>query len=92
MQLRSLQTLERQIGRQLRFIELKKGAIERRIHWRLRDFEQKGLHRFDDEFRFLRTWLEKPLTVGAVAPVASATLKASLRSSGPARAARAAVR
>ena len=68
MQLRSLQTLERQIGRQLRFIELKKGAIERRIHWRLRDFEQKSLHRFDDEFRFLRTWLEKPLAVGAVAP------------------------
>ena len=41
MQLRSLQTLERKIGRQLRFIELKKGALERRIHWRLRDFEQK---------------------------------------------------
>ena len=68
MPLRSLQTLERKIERQLRFIELKKGAIERRIDWRLRDFEQKNLNRFDDEFRFLRTWLEKPLSVGAVAP------------------------
>ena len=66
MPLRALENLERQIGRQLRFIELKRGAIGRRIGWRLRDFEQKNLNR--DEFRFLRTWIEKPLTVGAVAP------------------------
>jgi phosphatidylethanolamine/phosphatidyl-N-methylethanolamine N-methyltransferase len=50
------------IQRQLRFIELKRGAIGRRIGWRL----QKNLNR--DEFRFIRTWIEKPLTVGAVAP------------------------
>jgi phosphatidylethanolamine/phosphatidyl-N-methylethanolamine N-methyltransferase len=66
MPMRALEDLERQIQRQLRFIELKRGAIGRRIHWRLRDFEQKNLNR--DEFRFLRTWIEKPLTVGAVAP------------------------
>jgi phosphatidylethanolamine/phosphatidyl-N-methylethanolamine N-methyltransferase len=29
--------------------------------------EKKGL-RLDDEVRFIRSWLEKPLTVGAVAP------------------------
>jgi phosphatidylethanolamine/phosphatidyl-N-methylethanolamine N-methyltransferase len=52
--------------RQLRFIELKRGAIGRRIGWRLRDFEQKNLNR--DELRFLKSWIEKPLTVGAVAP------------------------
>jgi phosphatidylethanolamine/phosphatidyl-N-methylethanolamine N-methyltransferase len=66
MPLRALQDIERQIQRQLRFIELKRGAIGRRIGWRLRAFEQKNLKR--DEFRFLRTWFEKPLTVGAVAP------------------------
>lgn len=66
MPLRALEQIERQIGRQLRFIELKRGAIGRRIGWRLRDFEQKNLNR--DELRFLRTWIEKPLTVGAVAP------------------------
>ena len=55
MPLRGLQNLERQIGRQLRFIELKRGAIGRRIGWRLRDFEQKNLNR--DEFRFLRSWI-----------------------------------
>ena len=66
MPLRALEDLERQIQRQLRFIELKRGAIGRRIGWRLRDFEQKNLNR--DEFRFIRSWIEKPLTVGAVAP------------------------
>jgi phosphatidylethanolamine/phosphatidyl-N-methylethanolamine N-methyltransferase len=66
MPMRALEDLERQIQRQLRYIELKRGAIGRRIHWRLRDFEQKNLNR--DELRFLRSWIEKPLTVGAVAP------------------------
>jgi phosphatidylethanolamine/phosphatidyl-N-methylethanolamine N-methyltransferase len=68
MPLASLTKLERKIERQLRFIELKKGAIERRIGWRLRAFEQKNRNRFDDEFRFFRSLIEKPLTVGAVAP------------------------
>ncbi len=66
MPMRALEDLERQIQRQLRFIELKRGAIGRRIHWRLRDFEQKNLNR--DEFRFIRSLIEKPLSVGAVAP------------------------
>jgi phosphatidylethanolamine/phosphatidyl-N-methylethanolamine N-methyltransferase len=66
MPLRALEDLERKIERQLRFIELKRGAIGRRIGWRLRDFEQKNLNR--DEFRFFRSLVEKPLTVGAVAP------------------------
>ncbi len=66
MPMRALENIERQIQRQLRFIELKRGAIGRRIGWRLRAFEQKNLNR--DEFRFIRTWIEKPLSVGAVAP------------------------
>jgi phosphatidylethanolamine/phosphatidyl-N-methylethanolamine N-methyltransferase len=66
MPMRGLENIERQIKRQFRFIELKRGAIGRRIGWRLRAFEQKNLNR--DEFRFIRTWIEKPLSVGAVAP------------------------
>jgi phosphatidylethanolamine/phosphatidyl-N-methylethanolamine N-methyltransferase len=66
MPLRALEDLERKIERQLRFIELKRGAIGRRIGWRLRDFEQKNLNRA--EIRFFRALVEKPLTVGAVAP------------------------
>ncbi len=66
MSLSPLEHIERRIERQLRFIELKRGAIGRRIGWRLRDFEQKSFKR--DEFRFFRSLIEKPLTVGAVAP------------------------
>jgi phosphatidylethanolamine/phosphatidyl-N-methylethanolamine N-methyltransferase len=66
MPLRALEDFERKMKRQLRFIELKRGAIGRRIGWRLREFEQKNLNR--DEFRFLKSWIEKPLTVGAIAP------------------------
>ncbi|MPZ39493.1 MAG: phospholipid methyltransferase [Rhizobiales bacterium] len=61
-----LRALEDKIQRQLRFIELKRGAIGRRIGWRLRDFERKNLSRA--EFRFFRSLVEKPLTVGAFAP------------------------
>jgi hypothetical protein len=68
MPLQHLQDLERKIGRELRFIELKRKAIGRRIERRIREFEQKNRNRFDDEFRFFRSWIEKPLTVGAVAP------------------------
>jgi phosphatidylethanolamine/phosphatidyl-N-methylethanolamine N-methyltransferase len=68
MPLQGLHQLERKIERQLRYIELKKGAIGRRIGWRIRAFEAKNRNRFDDEVRFFRSWMEKPLTVGAVAP------------------------
>jgi phosphatidylethanolamine/phosphatidyl-N-methylethanolamine N-methyltransferase len=68
MPLQAWQDLERKIGRQLRFIELKKSALERRIGWRLRAFEKRNRSRFDDEIRFFRSWIEKPLTVGALAP------------------------
>ncbi len=34
----------------------------------IRRFEQKNGIRIDDEFRFFRTWIEKPLSMGAVTP------------------------
>src|ERR1700752_553238 len=33
-----------------------------------RRFEQKNGIRLDDEVRFIRSWIEKPLTTGAVTP------------------------
>ena len=86
MPMRALGDFERQLQRQLRFIELKRGAIGRRIGWRLRDFEQKNLNR--DEFRFIRSLIEKPLTVGAVAPSGKALARVMAkyvdpRASGP---------
>lgn len=45
-------------------IELQKKKLETHI----RRFEEKKGIRLDDEVRFIRTWIEKPLTLGAVTP------------------------
>ena len=42
--------------------------IERKIGKRIRAFEQKNGFRLDDEVRFIRSWIEKPLSIGAVTP------------------------
>jgi len=41
-------------------------AIEKQIERRIRLFEQKNGIRLDDEVRFIRSWIEKPLSIGAV--------------------------
>jgi phosphatidylethanolamine/phosphatidyl-N-methylethanolamine N-methyltransferase len=86
MPLPALQKFEKQIGRQLRLLEVRKTIIERKIGHQIRLFGQKrngigkkieqqvklferkkGI-RLDDEVRFIRSWIERPLTVGAVTP------------------------
>jgi phosphatidylethanolamine/phosphatidyl-N-methylethanolamine N-methyltransferase len=86
MPLPALQKFEKQIGRQLRLLEVRKNIIERKIERQIRLFEQRrngigkkieqqikhferkrGI-RLDDEVRFIRSWIERPLTVGAVTP------------------------
>ena len=42
--------------------------LEKKIEKRIRLFEQKNGIRLDDEVRFIRTWIEKPLSLGAVTP------------------------
>ncbi|HKA73742.1 MAG TPA: phospholipid methyltransferase [Xanthobacteraceae bacterium] len=42
--------------------------LERTIEKRIRRFEQKNGIRLDDEVRFIRSWLERPLSTGAVTP------------------------
>jgi phosphatidylethanolamine/phosphatidyl-N-methylethanolamine N-methyltransferase len=42
--------------------------LERTIERRIRRFEQKNGIRLNDEVRFIRSWLEKPLSTGAVTP------------------------
>src|SRR5215216_6055186 len=42
--------------------------LERTIEKKIRRFEQKNGIRLDDEVRFIRSWLEKPLAIGAVTP------------------------
>ncbi len=41
---------------------------KRKFELHIRRFEAKNGFRIDDEFRFFRSWIEKPLSIGAVTP------------------------
>ena len=43
-------------------------VLEKKIERRIRLFEMKNGIRLDDEVRFIRSWIEKPLSIGAVTP------------------------
>ena len=60
--------LERRIERQIQLFEQKFDTQRKKIETRIRHFEQKNGIRLDDEVRFIRSWIEKPLTTGAVTP------------------------
>jgi phosphatidylethanolamine/phosphatidyl-N-methylethanolamine N-methyltransferase len=75
MQLPALQRLEREFEKQRRIFELRKGVLGRKIERQIQLLEERkgALERtLDDDVRFIRTWLEKPLSVGAVAPSSKA--------------------
>jgi phosphatidylethanolamine/phosphatidyl-N-methylethanolamine N-methyltransferase len=64
--------VERSIGRHIRLFEQKRDdigkKIEKKIEERIRQFERKRGIRLDDEVRFIRSWIERPLSIGAVTP------------------------
>jgi phosphatidylethanolamine/phosphatidyl-N-methylethanolamine N-methyltransferase len=60
--------IERKLGRQFRLLDQKRDGISKKIEQKIRQFERKRGIRLDDEVRFIRSWLERPLTVGAVTP------------------------
>jgi len=60
--------IERKIGRQIRLFEQKRDGFGKKIEQQIRQFERKRGIRLDDEVRFLRSWIERPLTIGAVTP------------------------
>ncbi len=64
--------IERKIERHIRQFELRRDdlgrKIEQRIEQRIKQFERKKGIRLDDEVRFIRSWIERPLSTGAVAP------------------------
>jgi phosphatidylethanolamine/phosphatidyl-N-methylethanolamine N-methyltransferase len=59
--------LEKKIERHIQFLEQRKGAFEKKIEHQKKKFGQ-SFESLDDDMRFIRTWLEKPLAVGAVTP------------------------
>jgi phosphatidylethanolamine/phosphatidyl-N-methylethanolamine N-methyltransferase len=68
MPLQAFQLLEKKFEKQIRLFELRRGAIEKKIETHFRRFEEKNRVRLDDEMRFIRSWIEKPLSIGAVTP------------------------
>src|ERR1700719_3119757 len=68
MPLPAFQLLEKKFEKQIRLFELKRGAIEKKIETHFRRFEQKQRVPLDDGVRFIRSWIEKPLSIGAVTP------------------------
>ncbi len=75
--------IERNIGRQIRLFERKRDGIgkkiEEKIEDQIRQFERKRGIRLDDEVRFLRSWIERPLTIGAVTPSGKMLARAMAR-------------
>ena len=59
--------IERKIGRQIRLFEQKRDGIGKKIDERSAVRAKRGI-RLDDEVRFIRSWIERPLSIGAVTP------------------------
>jgi phosphatidylethanolamine/phosphatidyl-N-methylethanolamine N-methyltransferase len=60
--------IEQQFENHKRKFEQKFDTQKKKIETRIRLFEQKNGVRLDDEVRFIRCWIGKPLTTGAVTP------------------------
>lgn len=70
------QQFEEKVERPFRLIEQR---IGRNIETRLRRFEQKNGIRLNDEVRFIRSWIQKPLAMGAVTPSGKVLARAMAR-------------
>jgi phosphatidylethanolamine/phosphatidyl-N-methylethanolamine N-methyltransferase len=71
--------IERKIERQMRLFEQKRNGIGKKIEQQVRLFERKKGIRLDDEVRFLRSWIERPLSIGAVTPSGKVLARAMAR-------------
>jgi len=71
--------IERKIERQFRLFEQKRGGIGKKIEQQIKQFELKKGIRLDDEVSFLRSWIERPLSTGAVTPSGKILARAMAR-------------
>jgi len=60
--------IERKIERQIRLFEQRRNGIGKKIEAQIKQFERARGIRLDDEVRFIRSWIERPLSIGAVTP------------------------
>src|SRR5882757_8406717 len=78
--------LERHFETHRKKIEQHLEIHKKKFEVQIRRFEQKNGIRIDDEVRFIRSWIEKPLTTGAVTPSGKAlarTMAAYIDASRP---------
>jgi len=71
--------IERNIGRHIRLFERRRDDIGKKIEDQIRQFERKRGIQIDDEVRFIRSWIERPLTIGAVTPSSKMLARAMAR-------------
>jgi phosphatidylethanolamine/phosphatidyl-N-methylethanolamine N-methyltransferase len=71
--------IERKIERQIRLFEQKRNGIGKKVEQQIKQFELKKGIRLDDEVRFIRSWIERPLTIGAVTPSGKILARAMAR-------------
>ncbi|SRR6266545_1095922 len=60
--------IEQQFENHKKKFEQKFETQKKKIETQIRRLEQKNGIRLDDEVRFIRSWIEKPLSIGAVTP------------------------
>ena len=70
------QQFEEKVERPFRLIEQR---IGRKFETHLRRFEQRNGIRLDDEVRFIRSWIKKPWSMGAVTPSGKVLARAMAR-------------
>ena len=73
------QLIERKIGRQMRLFEQTRDGIGKKIERQIKQLELKKNIRLDDEVRFIRSWIERPLSTGAVTPSGKILARAMAR-------------
>jgi phosphatidylethanolamine/phosphatidyl-N-methylethanolamine N-methyltransferase len=64
--------IEQKFDAHKRKIEQKIETQKKKIETQIRRFEERKGLRLDDEVRFIRSWFEKPLAIGAVTPSSKA--------------------
>src|SRR5262245_8315976 len=82
------QRIEEKFDAHKQRFEQKFDAHRKKFESRIRRFEERKRIRIDDEFRFFRSWIEKPLSIGAVTPSGRALARTMAsyvdpRSTGP---------
>jgi phosphatidylethanolamine/phosphatidyl-N-methylethanolamine N-methyltransferase len=60
--------IEQELESQRRKFEQRFETQKKKIETRIRSLEEKNGIRLDDEVHFIRSWIEKPLAIGAVTP------------------------